>query len=184
MAPPFRPARRRSKHARARVLPNCDFILTAQRLINEQPRGSAGSARPISSKPSERRIPKSSVCRAITDQTLAKSNTRIKPVSPSATSWPVSGEIICTRAQVKPKSPTALWVGVGWCLVFGVWSLEFGVCRPVVGLGTQFAHAVLANDVRRRNAEASRQIFVQVRFRQSAGATFVSAGFQSARSVG
>ena len=34
-----------------------------------------------------------------TEKTFARSNTRIKPVSPSATSRPVSGEMICTRAH-------------------------------------------------------------------------------------
>src|SRR5882672_4610250 len=68
-------------------------------VIKEQPRGSACCARPINSKPSPRRIPKSSVWIAATEKIFARSKMRIKPVSPSATSRPVSGEMICARAH-------------------------------------------------------------------------------------
>ena len=67
--------------------------------ISEQPRGSASCARPINSNPSPRRMPRSSVWIAATEKTFARSKTRIKPVSPSATSRPVSGEMICARAH-------------------------------------------------------------------------------------
>src|SRR5207248_123300 len=58
--------------------------------INEQPRGSAASMRAINSKPVPRSIPRSSVWMAITDQTFAKSKTRIKPVWPLGRGWFVS----------------------------------------------------------------------------------------------
>jgi hypothetical protein len=53
----------------------------------------------MSSNPSPRRTPRSSVCTAITEKTFARSNTRIKPVSPSATSCPVSGDHARARAK-------------------------------------------------------------------------------------
>jgi len=48
--------------------------------MSEQPRGSDAAARPSNAKPAPRLAAKSSVCTAMTDPTLARSNMRSNPV--------------------------------------------------------------------------------------------------------